>query len=194
MKVLKRKFTLKETILIIVLAVIILGLAYYKFVDEPVRSQTESAETQAESLETEKTIVTAQLTNLRKMENELSEAEAGGEATYMASYNNSAEEIAFLNTIFYKPRVSNYSFGFSDVTKDGNQIRRNVSISYSTSSYDEAMAIIEDLSESHLRLVIGNVSASVGNSRDESVYSVSLTITFFETMVGGIADAGLPAE
>jgi hypothetical protein len=48
------------------------------------------------------------------------------------------------------------------------------------------------------RCLIGNCSCKtvrVKNLREQTTYlSVNATATFFETMVGGVADAGLPAD
>ena len=43
MKVLSRSFSLKEKILLLLLSLILVGLAYYQFVDQPVRSALATA-------------------------------------------------------------------------------------------------------------------------------------------------------
>ena len=47
MKAFSRSFTLKEKILLLLLSLVLIGLAYYQFVDQPVRSALVQA--QAES-------------------------------------------------------------------------------------------------------------------------------------------------
>ena len=99
MKVLSRDFTRTEIILIIVLALILLGLAYYQFVERPVRASIANAQSEAGMLETELAAAQARLTAAQKVKNSMDELEASGQLSWMGSYNNSKAEVAFLNDI-----------------------------------------------------------------------------------------------
>ena len=48
MKILSRDFTLKEKLLMLLLGLVLVGLAYYNFVDQPVRTSLASAEAEAD--------------------------------------------------------------------------------------------------------------------------------------------------
>ena len=184
MKILSRDFTFVEKIIILVLSVVALGLVYYFLVFEPVNSGIASANSQKEVLETELQVVNTKLDSLAEMEEELD----GSNATYMLSYNGTKKETALLNDIFAS--ASEYNISFNDVTRQGNQIRRNFYFSFKTTSYDTVQSIMKKIANSEYRCLINDCSMSNTNG----TYSVSANATFFETMVDGKADAALPED
>ena len=189
MKVLSRDFTRAETILILVLALILLGLVYYQVVDKNVRETVANAETEAQMLQTELDAAQAQLATARAIKNSMDQLEAEGKLSWMGSYNNSKEEVAFLNGIL--GGTLRYSVSFADVTRVGNQIRRNFTLEYVTPDYLSAQEIIDQLCQSRNRCLVGDVSCSIGT--DDAV-TVRQTATFYETMVDGVPDAALPKD
>lgn len=192
MKVLSRDFTLKEKLLLLLLGLILVGLAYYQFVDQPVRSALDAAHAEAESLTVELQTVQAKLARMRRMRSELEDVTAGGTASEMGSYNNSKAEIASLNDILSE--ALQYSITFANATRNGDQIRRNFTLQFTTDSYETMEHMLTQLAENHYRCLIGEVRCTA--SRDGNVMigniTVNATATFFETMVGGTPDAGLP--
>ncbi len=194
MKVLSREFTLKEKILLLVLSLILVGLAYYQFVDLPVRTELEAARSEADSLTIELKAVEAKLERMRRMRSELEDVTAGGTATEMGSYNNSKQEIASLNDIL--DQTLQYSITFANVTRSGDQIRRNFTLQFTTDTYEEMEKVIRELSQNHHRCLIGDLRCTA--ARDQNLMdgniTVNATATFFETMVGGTPDAGLPVS
>lgn len=193
MKILSRDFTLKEKILLLILSLALIGLAYYQFIDQPVRNDLVTAQSEKEYLQIELNAVQAQLVQLKKMEQELENLSGDNSLGVMGSYNNSKAEIALLNDILGD--TQQYSISFSDVTRNGDLIRRNFSLQFTASSYEEATRILTRLSRSECRCRLGNVycTSEDGNVMKGPV-SVSATATFYETMVGGKADAGLPKD
>ncbi len=192
MKILSRDFTLAERILLVLLSVVLLGLLYYQFVDQPVRTSISSARTERDSLQMELDTVTAQVNQLSSMQSELDQLKTQDNVNRMASYNNSKAELALLNDAL---RAANtFAISFADVTRDGNQIRRNFSLQFTASDYATMKQIFSDLTNGPYRCLIGDISCSVNNQNDVTGLSVSATATFYETMVGGTPDAGLPAD
>ena len=192
MKVLSRAFTLKEKILLFLLSLILVGLAYYQFVDQPVRSALANARAEADSLSMELTAVESKLATMRRMRSELDDVTAGGKASEMGSYNNSKAEIAMLNDVLSE--ALQYSITFANVTRSGDQIRRNFTLQLTTDNYETMEHIVSTISASHYRCLIGDLRCTATRGRDvlEGNISVGGTATFFETMVGGTPDAGLP--
>ena len=208
MKILSREFSLKEKILILVLVLILLALAYYQFVDQPIRQALAAAEAEEQSLTTELTAVEAKLEKMRRMREELDAII--GKATEMGSYNNSKAELALLND--YLADTVKYNISFANVSRDGDQIRRNFSLQFTASDYDTVERVISRLATCPLRCQVSEMRCSIARSwyRNGEVfafyygyydytdaelvytYTVSITATFFETMVGGTADQGLP--
>ena len=193
MKKLNREFTTREKLLILLLCLILVGLAYYQFVDQPVRTALNNAHAERDSLLTELTAVNAKLTVMRRMRDEMEDITAGGTVSEMKSYNNSKPEIALLNDILRG--TPDYTINFADVTRDNDQIRRNFSLTFVSDKYESIQRIIKQLSESPYRCLVGDLKISVtrGKTMAEGPINVNATATFFETMVGGVVDAGLPA-
>ena len=193
MKKLNREFTTREKLLILLLCLILVGLAYYQFVDQPVRTALNNAHAERDSLTTELVAVNAKLTVMRRMRDEMEDITAGGTVSEMKSYNNSKPEIALLNDILRG--TPDYTITFADVTRDNDQIRRNFSLTFVSDKYASIQRIIKQLSESPYRCLVGDLKISVtrGKTMAEGPINVNTTATFFETMVGGVVDAGLPA-
>ena len=189
MKIMSRDFTRVEKLLIVFLVLILVGLAYYQFVDVPVRQAIANANAEAQSLQADLDAAQANLAAAQKLQDDMDALEASGQKSWMSSYNNSKTEIAFLNSILAD--TLQYSVSFANVTRSGNQIRRSFTLQYRTRDYDAAHEIMARLSQSHDRCLVSAASCALG--RDGAV-AVTQSATFYETMVGGTPDAGLPAD
>ena len=204
MKILSRDFTRGEKIILVILALVLVGLAYYQFVDKAVRESIEKANAEAEAIQVELTGVNAKIKRMEEMQAELDSITSDPSASYMGSYNNSREELAFLNDVL--GGALQYSISFSNVTRDGDQIRRNFSLQFTTSDYAGMERIMKQLCDAKLRCLINDISYSTTrynySAAEREKYgvdwyeriNVNCTATFFETMVGGTEDAGLPAQ
>lgn len=209
MKVLSRDFTTKEKVMLLILCLLLVGLAYYRFLWAPCTDAVSTANSQCESLQTELLTAMAKEKQLKKMSDELDALGELQETSRMESYNNTKAELTMLNNIL--EAANDYSISFSGVTKDGDQIRRNFSLSFETDSFAAAKQIIALLSKSEYRCLLGDMQYSVALRRlgenetarvtrtvDDVVYAETVNVTtmatFFETMYGGTPDAGLPAD
>lgn len=195
MKVLSRDFTLKEKILLIFLSLVLLVLGYYFFVDQPVRSGIASANADYEMYSTELTVLQAKIAQLDAMQRELDSL--ADDNTRMPSYNANRQEIDFLNAIL--AGTQNYTINFSNVTRNGDQIRRSFTLQFTVDSYDEARNRLAALGGSQLRCKLGDLyySSSTANNRDGEAaqrVSVGVSAVFYETMVGGTPDGALPSD
>ena len=204
MKILSRDFTRAEKIILVILALVLVGLAYYQFVYKMVAESIQKAHAEAEAIRVEMTGVNAKIQRMEEMQAELESIQSNPNASYMGSYNNSKEELAFLNDVL--GGALQYNITFSNVTRDGDQIRRNFSLQFTTEDYASMERIISRLCDGKLRCLINDISYSVSrynySAADRERYgvdwyervNVNCTATFFETMVGGTADAGLPPD
>ncbi len=204
MKILSRDFTRAEKIILVILALVLVGLAYYQFVYKMVAESIQKAHAEAEAIRVEMTGVNAKIQRMEEMQAELESIQSNPNASYMGSYNNSKEELAFLNDVL--GGALQYNITFSNVTRDGDQIRRNFSLQFTTEDYASMERIISRLCDGKLRCLINDISYSVSrynySTADRERYgvdwyervNVNCTATFFETMVGGVEDAGLPAQ
>ena len=189
MKVMSRDFTRTEKILLVLLAVILIGLVYYRFVYVYVNDSVNSSNVEAEGLKADISMAEAQLTHLKTLQSEMDDMEEEGLLSYMPSYNNSKNEIAFLNDVL--ARTEKYSISFADVTRAGDQIRRGFTLQYVTTTYTEAEEILKRLCNSRDRCLVSDVKCDI---TEAGVTTVNAAATFYETMAGGSSDAGLPGD
>ena len=204
MKRLSRDFTRGEKALLLILALILVGLTYYLVVDRPVRSALESARAEKEALVTERTTLQGQIARMEKMEKELESIRANPGVSQMGSYNNSKAELDFLNELLAE--TEEYNVTFTGVTRDGDQVRRNFNLKFTVQDFATAERLLKKIYACDMRCLINDISYSKTrtyyNSADRLHYArdyyervnVSATATFYETMVGGTADAGLPSS
>lgn len=195
MKILSRDFNGKERALLLFLSLVLVGLVYYYFVDQPVRTALNTAQAEMSAIQTEMDGVDAQIARLSSMQQELEKIRNGESISMMASYNNSKAELALLNDAL--KNTTKYSITFSDVTREGNQIRRAFSLQFTAANYDSMKQVLAELAISPYRCLIADISCSMsrtGNDSSATQLQVSATATFYETMVGGVADAGLPTD
>ena len=189
MKVLSRDFTRTEKILLVLLAVILVGLVYYKFIYLYVSDSVNSSYSEAQALETEISMTEAKLMRLKSLQTELDTMKEDGTLSYMPSYNNSKSEIAFLNKALED--TEKYSVSFADVTRSGDQIRRSFTLQYVTKNYKTAQEVLKQLCGSRNRCLVGDIRCQIADTGETTINAAA---TFYETMVGGTPDAGLPAD
>lgn len=191
MKVLSRDFTTKEKVLLLILALIIIVIAYYLFVYQPVNDGIQKAEATKQELNIELEAVNARVEKLQKMKEEIDNVTENGTLKSMPSYNNSKNVNKLLNDI-----IGNLEFtiGFKEVTRNGDQIRRYVSLQFI--AYDEQTVrdVLSALSNSEYRCLLNDIQCNFKIMNEKNVYTVNTNLVFFETMVGGTPDAGLPVE
>ena len=191
MKILSRDFTTREKILLLILVIILLALSYYRFVDVPVREGIEAAKAEQETSRIELAVVNKKIESLERMKTELDEIIARKEVAYMPSYNNAKNVNRLLNDVL---SGLEYVVTYTNLTRDGNQIRRNVSIQFTSPDYTAMETVLRSLAESEYRCLVDDLRGTVTTQRNDEAITVNLTSTFYETMVGGTADAGLPAD
>ena len=189
MKIMSRDFSKAEKALIIILILVLLGLAYYYFGDRTVRDAIASAQSEESMLQTEIDTVEQRLLYLQSKQNAMDQLEEEGNLTWMNSYNNSKAEVAFLNDILAD--TTNYAISFSDVTRNGDQIRRRFTLQYTTKNYKEAQEIMEKLCNAENRCIVGDVKCTIDS---DGKVTMNQSATFYETMVGGTPDAALPKD
>lgn len=184
-----REFTRSEKILVVILAVVLFGLLYDKFVFQTTDSVVQSLKAEADTTQAELDIANAKLVKLEKMEAELDNMDYSDAFGRMESYNNSKRETAFLNRVLAD--VSDYFISFEEVTRDKEQIRRSFSLQFVTNTYGEAVDVVRDLSYGEYRCLVDDINYSLAESN--KIY-INLKATFFETMVGGTPDQALPKD
>ncbi len=190
-------FTAREKTLFVILILIIIGAVYFLFVHQPVSEGIDIAEKRAVTLEEDLAIINAKAQKISGMKEEIAEIEKSGKKpSLMPSYNSSKQELDFLHG-FLSNQTLDYMVSFTDVTREGNQIRRNFTLNFTAKNYDEAEKIVEALENSEIRCLIGDlIIRPVESDADlfDGEVDVSCVATFYETMYGGKEDSDLPED
>lgn len=187
---LNHKFSLRESLLVIVAAIVGLGIFYYQFVyKEYLNALKQYDNTTAEE---QTTILLAKANKMQAMQNYI-EQHADESTGEVASYNNLANEIDALATII-NDKSSNVSINWSEPYLTDTIVRRNADITLHVSSYNEAENIIQDIANLQYKCVISSLSISGTNTTnidETNDVTVSMEVTFFETIEGAENTNGL---
>ena len=178
----KAKLTGRESVMVLFLVVLLIGLGYYMGFYTPLQEELASISSQCNEVDTQITTSMAKVGQMDDMQAELDEifARPADEITEIAPYDN--KEVVLTQLYGILGRAQRYSLDFTDpsVGEDGT-VRRNISMNFTCSNYEAAKAIIRDLTDSQWRCLVSNLAivAEEDNLMKNAV-SVSATITFFE--------------
>lgn len=193
-----RAFTTREKVLLVILAVLIIGIGYFKLLLEPINTSIENYQNMTASEQDEILVNTALLQKKKQMETELEELFANGDPTPIPVYDNSGNLLVELHRILDKSL--DYSLNFSGTSPMDVEylVRRPVSLTFQAPTYAQARAIIDELHDSDNVNCISDLSIQINNGNldytneiirwdldDDSDYyvTVSLVITYYERVV-----------
>lgn len=198
-----RKFTTRESILLLILSVIILAAFYYAILWRPVRE--EIANCKASQIEVEDSYAAEQIraTQKKGMLEKLDQIDkvSAGE---IAVYNNIKNEMNELYNVL--SNATDYSLSFSQATASGSIVRRDISVTFQTDSYVTAHDILRMMHDNKYRCIIKNLGMSASTNNQQTtpdapaqnpglgrngMVNVNLTITFYETTDGATDLSGL---
>ena len=97
-----RAFTTREKVLLVILAVLIIGIGYFKLLLEPINTSIENYRNMTASEQDEILVNTALLQKKKQMETELEELFASGDPTPIPVYDNSGNLLVELHRILDK--------------------------------------------------------------------------------------------
>lgn len=146
---LNHKFTSREAAVILILVAVILGYFYYYVVY--LNFENELAKYDTIEVEDEIAMQESRAIRLAKMKEEL---EAGTVSTsVLGVYNNQSEEISALADIL-EGNATDISMDWSDPLLNGTVVRRDVTIAFTTGSFDEAGDLIKQIADCEYALLI----------------------------------------
>lgn len=178
-----REFTTREKILLLVLCFVMLAVFYYEIVVKNVEENITGYDTS--ELEIELMMEQKKAASIQSMKEEMEVLKETG--SLVPSYSNIKSTIRELHDIF--EGAQEYHFEFGKAVRDGDAVRRNISIDFSASSYANAEAIIEKLHDCRFRCQIRTLSISSGN--ETGGVTANLQVTFYETMYEASSTLGL---
>ena len=146
----KKEFTKREKILLLVLAVLVIGLGYYKFVLQPINSKISDYRNMESELQLEYEQNQIKAARINMMEKEIQKAQADGIKRTVAPPDT------------------------SDIVK------RPVQITYDTSTYKQARAIIDKLYSSQYAMQVDDLTIQTREATDRQVVTTYISIIYFE--------------
>ena len=162
-----REFTKREKVLLLIFAVLLIAVGYYKILLEPINNQIESYRslTQEEQMQME----TAQL-----------QAKAAGIERTIPDYDNSAVLLPQLYQIM--DSTIEYAMDFDEITFEGNIAARPVRIEFETVNYQKARRVIDKLCTTGYAMQIEDMTIQEARTTDKRSVHTYLSITFFEAV------------
>ena len=174
----KRAFTTREKVLIIIFAVIIIGICYFKLLLEPVNESISQYQTDMQTEQDEILLNQAKLAKMNQMQDELDEIYAEGDAKPLPSYDNSDAMLTELNSILSASNDYSLSFGtVSPLEQTQYIMNRPVTMHFYAKDYKTARGILDKLHDSDN---INQLSDLTITFNDDSSVNVSADISYFE--------------
>lgn len=175
-----RELTKREKVLLLIFAVLLIAVGYYKLLLEPINNQIESYRslTQEEQMQME----TAQLqaVRMKQMETEIAQAKAAGIERTIPDYDNSAVLLPQLYQIM--DSTIEYAMDFDEITFEGNIAARPVQIEFETANYQKARRVIDKLCTTGYAMQIEDMTIQEARTTDKRSVHTYLSITFFEAV------------
>lgn len=177
-----REFTTREKVLLLVLAVVLLAVGYFRFFFTPVQNEISTQQQRQEELENSVLLEQTKLLQLEKMQEKIDKIKASGTVpdAEVPDYDNIEKVMLQLNGIL--AQAQEYSLSFGEISEDENgTISRPVELSFAAGSYASAREIINQLYQCPYRCAVSDISEQAENdlSSDSTVH-VDLTVTFYE--------------
>ena len=192
---LKRKFTVRETVLLLFMSILFLGIFYYLLVSSPVNEEISKCSSQQVPVEDDISTELIKASRKKKMLDEM-EQSAGEPQGELKPYNNLNDEMRELYQALEE--AESYNISFSEARASGTIVRRDISIAFQAGSYEQVRTILRNMANSQFRCIIKDMDISASSGRGESrgmasagAVSVSVMITYYETTVGASDTNGL---
>lgn len=174
----RRQLTAREWMLLGVLGVLLLVSGYMLLFYMPQTAERDRCLGEAENCRTETEAARIRLEEKERMERELEELFAAEvPPRSIPDYDNLQPVMFELNSIL--AGTENYTLTFGTVDDSQSIVRRSISMSFTTGSYESAREVLRQLHDSAYRCMLDGVNISLGRGEGGSV-SVSGNIVFFE--------------
>lgn len=186
---LKHAFTKRELIFILIGAILLGAVCYWRFVYIPIQDQIASYD--IEGIETQIQQEQTKAQQIKEMQQAIKSSEKISTGK-IATYDNLTNEINVLNRIVSD--TTSYHFDFEDPYMQDTTVRRNITLTFTAKSLKTAEKVVSSLYSCKYRLLIGDLTIenteSSSNVQSGPV-SATIDLTFLETTVGAKSLDGL---
>lgn len=178
-----RAFSTREKVLLVILALLLIGVGYFKLLLEPINESIDHYTQLAASEQDAMLQSTAQLVQLRLMEQELEAIFESGEAVPLPAYDNAEKLMVELSRILAASSDYSLNFGSAYELDGGYIVCRPLSLQFTAKDYASAHDILTALHDSADVNQISDLSLTLPQDADKGV-QVSCSVTFFELKAG----------
>lgn len=183
---LSRKFTTREKILLLVLALVLLAEVYYLFVHQKVQRDKAEARSRIETATVSYEIESERAAKKRDMLEKIQKAGKDSSVHPLPDYDNSTDVVAYLNGVMAS--AEEYNLVFNAVEFSNYVALRSINMSYSCLGYPAVRDIVGQLENGPYYCEVTGLSMSAENGisdiTDKNV-SVQMTAVFYEYVGAG---------
>lgn len=164
-------FSKREKVMLVVLACILVIVAWYLLVFQNVNNQISSLNSQIATVQDQTTLDSAKLAQMNTMQKVIDENKAKGvKAVSLPTYDNVQALMAALNTTLSS--TNNYSLTFDNLDRsDSKLVKRGVTMTFGCNSYADAKTIIIAIKQGAYPCTIDSVSMTDNTAKTSSFYS-----------------------
>ena len=171
-----RKLTLRERVLLVCLGVVAVISAYLLLFAQPMDRRQEQAQAQLDQAQELADQLAGRVAEQQRMEQELIRLEKeGGGLPAMPVYDNLQAVMNTLHTTL--AGCQEYSLSFQGSSGEDHIYRRQVTMPFRCSSYEQAKRVLRQLQDGPLRCLLENVDLA---QQEDGGATVTATMTFFE--------------
>lgn len=173
----KRQFSNREKILLVILALMLVFCVYYILVEKPVQDTLLDASQRQSAAESEFTVASAKLENMHRMQAALDTLDQGTQAD-VPDYDNAKNVVNLLNSAM--ALTDEYTLSFRPVSQEGAIVTRSIDMSFRCDGYAIGKRILKTLLDSPYRCRITAMSVSGSSDIRQEEISVNASVTFYE--------------
>lgn len=183
-------FSRREKALLLVLAAILVVVAWFMLVFQRTTDQINSIEADIASVDASTTVATAQVNRMHTMQKAIDKyKEQGAKSTPIPTFDNMTPLMSALNATMSSAATYSLSFDELDTKTSQDYILRGVTVDYSCDSISAAEQIVTSLARGAFPCSIDSVSITDGSVKTGSrvstasgaaPVSASVHVTFFE--------------
>lgn len=175
----KREFTTREKVMLVVLAVLLLVVGYAKLILEPINQQIETYQAETQNYQMLITAEASKAAQLSQLQQKVDALRESGQTRQIPEYDNLQKVMTQLNGVL--GAASEYALSFGATSSIDYVFVRPMSITFTANSYADARAIIQQLNDGYMNQ-ISSMTCAFTRQDSATVMQVSLEITYYERM------------
>jgi len=178
---LSRKFTKREKVLLLILALLLVGELYYLLVHRRVENDLMEAQSRLEEATVSYNIESARTAKKNGMLKAIQEAQKNEGVHPLPDYDNSTNVVAYLNGVMAS--TDEYNLIFDAVSFSNYVAMRPINMNFTCQGYPAVRNIVTQLENGPYYCEVTGLSMSAGNGIDDLTggnMSVQMTAVFYE--------------